>query len=60
MTDPGPWSTGRLVQVERKIQDARGQELARLRLERRRLVAWSLPSVRSTKLDVKFCTPSHS
>ena len=34
MTDPGPWGTGRPVQVERKILDD-----AQLRLELQRLVA---------------------
>ena len=46
MTDPGPWSTGCLVQVEREIRDAQGQDLARLRLELRWLVEeWFDPVV---------------
>ena len=46
MTDPGPWSKARLVQVEREIRDAQGLDLARLRLELRRLVEeWFDPDV---------------
>ena len=37
MNDLEPWSTGRLVQVEREIRDAQGHALARLRLGLRRL-----------------------